>query len=589
MLSLVKNESPLNTAQKHFSDNNLDAAYASLTAYDGKKDGKYYELLIKVTQKSGNLEAACKAHESLLSINPKDAKSHYNYGRLLFRLKDYKSALQAFNTADKLDKNNTFCRVTKSKCLIQLKSPETENYISESLKKDPDNVKYMGVMAGYQLSKKNNPEQAVALYEKAINHDPKTASHYLQLGKALIKAERYELAEQALRTYMKMKPEDPAVYIHLGNALDKQYKTKEAHNYIKLATDAYPENLNYKWRLADMDSAMGKHGNAAKILSRIHKANPKDKVAHRHAEIHRQRAGVYTDEALRTKAISEGYYNIHKPRLNSEQQRVLSEATDKGLSFSHIDDLFDDKSLWNEAVQHVEQFTARDDVTAQAQKITSCEDFSKDPAFEGVFKPSIVNYRTYNGEMDTQNPLVKLITHKKILDIVNGYNGCLSKVRNVNLWMNPPISQTNQKTRKGSQIWHRDQEDASILKCFIYFTDVDEKSGAIEYIPYSKTEPKRKYSHLLPYPYSSGYPGNGILDKHVPESDRVRGSGRKGTLVFLDTNGFHRGGFVTHNTRVVLMATFLKPTTPYADANTKLVIENMDMSGQDFETTYGVA
>ena len=63
---------------------------------------------------------------------------------------------------------------------------------------------------------------------------------------------------------------------------------------------------------------------------------------------------------------------------------------------------------------------------------------------------------------------------------------------------------------------------------------------------------------------------------------------KKKSIVFLDTNGFHRGGYVTKDRRVLTMATFLRPITPYVDQNTKLLLDGIDKSNYTSEALYAL-
>ncbi|XQW85884.1 phytanoyl-CoA dioxygenase family protein [Thalassotalea piscium] len=180
----------------------------------------------------------------------------------------------------------------------------------------------------------------------------------------------------------------------------------------------------------------------------------------------------------------------------------------------------------------------------QVKNISECKDFNTDAKFKDLFKPSVLKYTDYFKTIPANNPCIDLYRNKKILDIANGYHQMWSKIRNVNFWINPVIAASNHSERKGSQQWHRDQEDERILKCFIYFSDVYEKNGATEYVPYSRCNPERKYSKLWPYPSTTGYPSDYLFESEIDPSDIVKLEGRKGTIAFLDTNGFHRGALL---------------------------------------------
>jgi hypothetical protein len=230
-------------------------------------------------------------------------------------------------------------------------------------------------------------------------------------------------------------------------------------------------------------------------------------------------------------------------------------------------------------------------VQERLHKIKESKNFSIDPYFKNSFKPSVINYIAHKEHIPASNPCINLIRHHKILNIANSYHEMFSKIRNVNFWISPPVSEKNRQERKGSQLWHRDQEDERILKCFIYFSDVDEDNGVTEYVPYSRCTPKKRYSKVLPYPCSSGYVNEFTFKASINETDIIKLKGKKGTIAFLDTNGFHRGGFVTgENDRRLMMTTFLRPTSPFVQQNTRLTIDDdIDTSDWSDQAIFAVS
>ena len=115
-----------------------------------------------------------------------------------------------------------------------------------------------------------------------------------------------------------------------------------------------------------------------------------------------------------------------------------------------------------------------------------------------------------------------------------------AKLEYVDVWYTPPVEDPE---RRSSQRWHRDFNDRHLLKAFLYLGDVDEESGPFEYVP--RTAPGSELEHLWPWrPLGDNYPPEEELDAKV--ADRaVRFTAPKGTLIFCNTSGFHRGGFAT--------------------------------------------
>jgi hypothetical protein len=130
-------------------------------------------------------------------------------------------------------------------------------------------------------------------------------------------------------------------------------------------------------------------------------------------------------------------------------------------------------------------------------------------------------------------------------------------------------------SRQASQQWHRDQEDGRILKLFTLFSDVDIDTGPFEYIP--ESTPGGRYAGVWDFNYKTGltgYPPPGHVEKMVPPEDRYIAVCKRGTLVFVDTAGLHRGGYVTLKPRVATQTTYLRPEAPARILQNKLYKPN---------------
>ena len=58
------------------------------------------------------------------------------------------------------------------------------------------------------------------------------------------------------------------------------------------------------------------------------------------------------------------------------------------------------------------------------------------------------------------------------------------------------------------------------------------------------------------------YPSPEELSKVVPESEIRSAKGPRGTVIFCDTSGFHRGGFAKSKPRILSYQTYVSPASP---------------------------
>jgi Phytanoyl-CoA dioxygenase (PhyH) len=173
-------------------------------------------------------------------------------------------------------------------------------------------------------------------------------------------------------------------------------------------------------------------------------------------------------------------------------------------------------------------------------------------------KEFVVRLHSVGVDVGPEDPWFRLCTSRRMLDIANTYLGLWSKLEYVDLWYSVPEPQDS--SRKASQRWHRDFQDKHLLKAFLYLVDVDEGTGPFEYIPGSA--PGGPYSHEWPWrPLGESYPPGGAVEERIPAEAIKTFTGPKGTLLFCNTSGFHRGGFATAKPRVLATVTYASPAS----------------------------
>lgn len=89
----------------------------------------------------------------------------------------------------------------------------------------------------------------------------------------------------------------------------------------------------------------------------------------------------------------------------------------------------------------------------------------------------------------------------------------------------------------GTRLWHRDSEDNRILKLIVYVNDVDADTGPFEYVP----KPYAPATWRVDL-HDGSRVDEGDFDRFVPAHRRIACTGKRGTVVVVDTCAvFHRG------------------------------------------------
>lgn len=152
------------------------------------------------------------------------------------------------------------------------------------------------------------------------------------------------------------------------------------------------------------------------------------------------------------------------------------------------------------------------------------------------------------------SPLIKANLAEHLIRIVAAYLGLAPRFRAFSLRLTLVSPEGAQEYF--SQRWHRDNEDKSLCKMFIYMTDVlEDADGPFKYIKGSHAA--GKYGNVFPArPPSSLYPDLGGVEKLIPADAVETCLGRAGTVILADTGGLHKGGYTTSKPRFMYTGTF---------------------------------
>jgi hypothetical protein len=133
----------------------------------------------------------------------------------------------------------------------------------------------------------------------------------------------------------------------------------------------------------------------------------------------------------------------------------------------------------------------------------------------------------------------------------------LTKLRHYNVWHN---FATKAEPRE-SQLWHRDPEDRYVFKMFIYLTDVDESCGPLTYALGTHAKGLVKISPSTNL-YREGLSAlvrrtdDAQMSAVLPRHKWLTATGAKGTVVLVDTRGYHKGGLALEHDRIVYVCMF---------------------------------
>lgn len=136
----------------------------------------------------------------------------------------------------------------------------------------------------------------------------------------------------------------------------------------------------------------------------------------------------------------------------------------------------------------------------------------------------------------------RLLVERNLAETGGRYLGVDPVIMSVVLWKSFPWGRPD---KSSAQAFHYDNDRPAFLKMFVYLTDVTSGTGPHVYVPGSH---RRKPRQLLD--------GQRLSDEDVAryyERSRWRAiTGRRGTVFFADTKGFHKGSQVEDAPRAIL-------------------------------------
>jgi hypothetical protein len=242
-------------------------------------------------------------------------------------------------------------------------------------------------------------------------------------------------------------------------------------------------------------------------------------------------------------------YQCLKTCVDGSHELLSRELKEKGIVITSVAEVIADTRFFQELEAAVWQKETEmaDEIQKARQEVN--EDNRR-------VKPYLITLLGSRPNLDPNNIFARLAVRPEVLAVVNGYFAMLTRLRHYNVWHNIAM----RGAPRESQLWHRDPEDRCVLKMFVYLTDVDEGAGPLTYAPGTHAQgPIRANpeSTLFVEGNSKVYRSDDSqMNTVVPKENWITATGTKGTVVFADTRGYHKGGLVRNNDRIVYICEF---------------------------------
>lgn len=238
-----------------------------------------------------------------------------------------------------------------------------------------------------------------------------------------------------------------------------------------------------------------------------------------------------------------------------EKEKIIKELRTQGYSVCHVDSFQDLLSDFNQIKNFMYDLIGKQQVALGAELLREGRPILNRTKFFEFQNLQLLG----EGISLDNSPILQFYLREIFLDIAESYLETSEvRIRNCLAFYHPqnPFPPTN------SQNWHRDTEDTKILKAFVYYNDVLEQNGSLWYVKNSKHGTKN--DNIWP---NVGKAKHGYLDAKsvmkIPIEDIVKLEGTSGTIVFFDSNGFHKGGNVKMGYRIATHCCYLRHDAPH--------------------------
>ncbi|CAN5152162.1 hypothetical protein BH20ACT13_BH20ACT13_21860 [soil metagenome] len=242
------------------------------------------------------------------------------------------------------------------------------------------------------------------------------------------------------------------------------------------------------------------------------------------------------------------------PELDDVQQRIVTDVDTQGYAVLPFSDLVGAET--SSAVENQGDRFAQETEDALEREGRGEEDTE---LRRRAGKEFLVRAHSFEDvELGLDDPWLAACISPCMLDVASAYLRLWPKLSYADLWYS--IAQPEATTRVASQLWHRDFDDKHLLKAFLYLRDVDEGAGPFEYVP--ESHPGGRFEGVSPWrPMGNGRVPEDEVARAVPTEQIRTFIASRGTIIFCNTSGLHRGGFATEKPRILATATYCSPAS----------------------------
>lgn len=299
-----------------------------------------------------------------------------------------------------------------------------------------------------------------------------------------------------------------------------------------------------------------------------------------------ERSGIAATYALHDHLLSNREsrrrYEVQPPELAELQREIVAAVDREGYATVRFDELVRDEELRAAVLAQGAEFVADTERGLSEESGNGAAELRRRPG-----KEFLVRAHSFDGvTLDLDHAWLRACLSPQLLHVASAYLRMWPKLSYVDLWYTVP--QPAEAERVASQLWHYDFDDKHLLKAFLYLDDVELDTGPFEYV--AGSQPGGPHHGVRPWkPMGFGRVPEDVVQRAVPDDAIRTFTAPKGTIIFCNTSGLHRGGFATGGRpRVLATATYCSPASLVALSERNYDVDPSSLSGLGEEGRYAV-
>ncbi|WP_341216074.1 tetratricopeptide repeat protein [uncultured Wocania sp.] len=368
LLIIFKTEaqtSVLNVADSLFAHGNYSKAIVQYNRHDNQPE--VYHKIAKAYIAIGNYDEALINYEKGVETNPENTLLKYDFGKFLYRTKNFKKASEVFNKLVYTDYKNPNFHYELGLTLEQLKDSTAQNRFYSAFQLDSTHQKAIFKIAKYHLKKghnkladkyintglssyKNNKElislkaqnyyvrqqyeNAIIWFEKLLELGESSEFIHEKLSLCYVQLYEYKKAITHRKLALQFNPNDATAIYVVGTYYEKLDDFRSAEEYISKALSILDQPLDAEYmKLGTVLNHQKKYKEGITALKKAVRENPTNEFSNLHLAITLET--YYADYDAKINALEDFTKKFPNSKLNSFIEDRISKL--KNEKFLKVD------------------------------------------------------------------------------------------------------------------------------------------------------------------------------------------------------------------------------------------------------------